>query len=1124
MTERNTDFNFFDPKHSCRKIDLPSKFRQFSIITCLFICFFGGMNDLSASHFRGGTITYQETGNPNEIQFTITTSWRYSFFNGSVGSTINPFTFQFGDNSSTSGTSTVTAVNTSENWLTCVAVLTHTYSSNGSYTAFFDSCCRLGTLGHGNGNSDYRMETLVNIGPPYAGNIPPVASTPTIINMAANSSNATFQIPGVDPDGDPITYRLATSAESGLPNVDNDGKISVGPTGILTFNTTGLATEGLYATAIIIEDRVGSVTGAIKTETSVDLFIRLVGSSQPPVFIAPTPASGTVFNTSPGTNLTININANDPDGAGNPGGDVLLQVNGLPATATFTPALPTPAANPVVTQISWTPTAAEVGTYVAVVLAQDDLGIQTTTNFTVNVSAAPTFDSPPTPSANSYFCNSGGQNISYTLQATDLDIAETVSLTASIKNPASVTMPTPAFSTGGMAFKTTLPNAVVNAMSNQSATANVVSTPLNWNVSNSEWGIYEVEYTATNGANKSSKILHTYIIDRAPTFVTATPNANLQAIVGQPFSFTITATDLDIPLGDAVNFADATKPYVDIPSWCTLTDNLDGTATLSGTPIQGDVGIQAAKIEIHDRTTHYNHTHCTWAFMNFNVEVIDCTIAITNVATTNEGCPDADDGTITATATCASCANGAADIRYSLDNTDFTNTTGQFTGLADGTYTIYVRDLNDVTCTAMQAGSIIAAGIDSTPPIAVCQDVTVTLDANGMGSITPAMINNGSLDNCTDTGDLVLSLDDMSFECADVGTQTVTLTVEDEVSLTHTCTSTVTVLPPAHSVSITDATLVEGDSGSSNMSFILTRTNAVCATTVDYTTTDGTAMISNNDYTATSGTVTFAAGELMQTILVPILGDEIVETNETFVINLSSPGANLTIASAQATGTITNDDFTDVAIAATIAPAGEPMADGEFTVSMGLYAQETVVVDYTIAGTAANGTDYQNLTGQVIIPAGSLSAMIAVDIVDDLIVESDETVDLTLTGTDNVAITVDGTMDNAVVAILEDDAALITISGDPQVLEGNSGTQDLVFTITLDNATQDPFTIDLNPTDGQATAADNDYIDITTTINFAGISNEQQQGVIVINGDTQVEGNEFVWAVLENIQAGCRHD
>jgi hypothetical protein len=80
---------------------------------------------------------------------------------------------------------------------------------------------------------------------------------------------------------------------------------------------------------------------------------------------------------------------------------------------------------------------------------------------------------------------------------------------------------------------------------------------------------------------------------------------------------------------------------------------------------------------------------------------------------------------------------------------------------------------------------------DTTLPVPVCQDITVELDANGMASITPTMIDNGSSDACS--GGVSLAIDINSFVCADVGPNTVTLTVTDDCGLMNTCQSTVTV-------------------------------------------------------------------------------------------------------------------------------------------------------------------------------------------------------------------------------------------------------------------------------------------------------------------------------------------
>ncbi|QIE58286.1 HYR domain-containing protein [Rasiella rasia] len=80
--------------------------------------------------------------------------------------------------------------------------------------------------------------------------------------------------------------------------------------------------------------------------------------------------------------------------------------------------------------------------------------------------------------------------------------------------------------------------------------------------------------------------------------------------------------------------------------------------------------------------------------------------------------------------------------------------------------------------------------VDNEPPVAVCTDITVQLDATGNASITPGDIDGGSTDNC---GIAALGISPSTFTCADVGANTVTLTVTDVNGNSSTCTATVTV-------------------------------------------------------------------------------------------------------------------------------------------------------------------------------------------------------------------------------------------------------------------------------------------------------------------------------------------
>lgn len=113
--------------------------------------------------------------------------------------------------------------------------------------------------------------------------------------------------------------------------------------------------------------------------------------------------------------------------------------------------------------------------------------------------------------------------------------------------------------------------------------------------------------------------------------------------------------------------------------------------------------------------------------------------------------------------------------------------------------------------------------------------------------------------------------------------------------------------PPLPTLSIGNATVVEGNSGTVTMTFTVTLSQAsTSAVSVRYATADGTA-IADSDYDAASGTLTFAAGETSKTVTVAVRGDTLVEGAETFRVLLSS-ASGATIAVGTGTGTISDDD------------------------------------------------------------------------------------------------------------------------------------------------------------------------------------------------------------------------
>ena len=80
---------------------------------------------------------------------------------------------------------------------------------------------------------------------------------------------------------------------------------------------------------------------------------------------------------------------------------------------------------------------------------------------------------------------------------------------------------------------------------------------------------------------------------------------------------------------------------------------------------------------------------------------------------------------------------------------------------------------------------------DQTAPTAICQNIILPLDQNGLASIATSDIDFGSSDNC---GSITSSLDSTTFSCNDIGDNLVVLTITDQGGLTSTCNAMVTVV------------------------------------------------------------------------------------------------------------------------------------------------------------------------------------------------------------------------------------------------------------------------------------------------------------------------------------------
>ena len=267
-------------------------------------------------------------------------------------------------------------------------------------------------------------------------------------------------------------------------------------------------------------------------------------------------------------------------------------------------------------------------------------------------------------------------------------------------------------------------------------------------------------------------------------------------------------------------------------------------------------------------------------------------------------------------------------------------------------------------------------------------------------------------------------------------------------------------------LSIGDVSEVEGDAGTKTFTFTVTRSGSstTLTSTVNFTTVNGTALVSAGDYDLTTGTLTFGPDVKSQQIQVTVHGDATNETDETFFVNLSTP-VGATISDGSATGTIRNDEATyklvrvdNGSLTVDEEAAGgaqqfvefKVVREGQFDVP-GVVFFTTAADDSVGARQATSGTDFTPVSGSVTFATGAqeASTIIRVPIIKDSLAEGGETFKVKLNnGTNGILSTTDS---EAIVTIADNDAAnlpRVTI-GDAKLVEGNTGTTDLIFKVKL---------------------------------------------------------------------------
>lgn len=329
----------------------------------------GFASPAQASHFRFAHNTWARVAGTT-VEFTSTQAWR--------ASAVESLPINFGDGISGDGPPITIGTFTDlagEEYTIIQYTVQHTYASEGPFLAFSESCCRIYSLLNASGASE-RIETIVDLRGGNTGS--PVSSIPVIVQMAQGGLN-TVALPIADPDGDPLTCRMATSTESLIPSVASAGgnDLSVSSGCSLSWDTSATTIGDKFAAQVAIE----AIHADNSSRVALDFIVEITGN------LGATPVcAGTSGNhiVNVGQMFTGNFTGTDTDG-----GNLTVSHLGLPPGATLTPPSGTTQAQPFDAVFDWTPQTADAGTARAVTIVYTDpQGLQGTCAFSINVPAS----------------------------------------------------------------------------------------------------------------------------------------------------------------------------------------------------------------------------------------------------------------------------------------------------------------------------------------------------------------------------------------------------------------------------------------------------------------------------------------------------------------------------------------------------------------------------------------------------------------------------------------------------------------------------------------------------------------------------------------------------------------
>ena len=329
----------------------------------------------------------------------------------------------------------------------------------------------------------------------------------------------------------------------------------------------------------------------------------------------------------------------------------------------------------------------------------------------------------------------------------------------------------------------------------------------------------------------------------------------------------------------------------------------------------------------------------------------------------------------------------------------------------------------------------------------------------------------------------------------------------------------------AQGLSVSDASVAEGNLGTKNITFTVTRNGSTAAVTFDFATAASIAgpgvfpATSNVDFVSAAGSGSIPAGAdgATTTVTVQVAGDTVDEENEVFELTISNLSGGMSIVDGTGVGTIVDNDNAPVVAFAnvTLLEGDLGSANATFTFTLSKASERVISVQaQTGDGTAIAPQDYASNTQTLTFNPGVTSQTFDVAVAGDAIDEFNETFAVTLSSPVNVSVptaTRQGT--------IQDNDALPSLSIDDLAFaEGDAGTTPAAFTVTLSSASEKVVTFEYVTADNSATAASGDYLAAGPTILVFNPGDPLTKSInIAVNGDAGNEGDETFRVVLSAV-------